>query len=236
MLTCKFRQSVPEHFIGTRSVHPYRPRAQVLSTPAVSQLKITSARLRANSAAEPNEFRDGTTRAIPCTTDDTDRASPRTFSHIKKNRRSQPRSPGSCSLYSRPERGAAGARMVPEPPRTTIDEHKRTAPTCDASKSRRSSIDRYVWVPRIRPSARCTPGAPFHRVTRSPGCGRALPARRGNTYGTRTRTSCGPASAGTRCVRHRYGDCQLVLATDLVQQTGVRGQRHPRTESCGSRT
>jgi hypothetical protein len=54
------------HFAGTRSAHPYLSRAHSPSLPA-SQLKSHQVRLRVNSAAKPNEFRNLIDRARPRT-------------------------------------------------------------------------------------------------------------------------------------------------------------------------
>jgi hypothetical protein len=54
----------------------------------------------------------------------------------------------------------------------------------------------------FEPPRKANVGARYSRRIVSPGgtltLVRALPARRGSTYGTHTRTSCGPASTGTR--------------------------------------
>jgi hypothetical protein len=106
-LTCRLRQEWGWAFRRhTRSAHPYRSRAHVLSIPALSRPKVTAVWLRASAAAKTDEFPNRIHHRRPLawrTTLIVHRD--RTFSPVQKSRRSRSRSPGSCSRCSRPEPG-----------------------------------------------------------------------------------------------------------------------------------
>jgi hypothetical protein len=109
--------------------------------PTLSRLKITAAQLRASAAAKPTSPRPDSPEPYPARRTTlivhaTERAvTPRRIADHN-------RAPPVCSRCSLPEQGAAGARMIPEPSRTSVKEHHRMALTCGISKTRRSAHDR----------------------------------------------------------------------------------------------
>jgi hypothetical protein len=140
-LTCRFKQERAWAFdrrpIGT----PLPAACQVLSTPALSQLKVTAVWLRANAAAKTRQSPTGLPEPYPGTTDDTDRASRPKRRHTP-TRNTDHTSPGSCSpAPDRSKEHREHARFLNRPERTPTGVNDRRRPAAFRKPAGRLWID-----------------------------------------------------------------------------------------------